>query len=267
MDTGERPSANSAETLPSLMKETYMFCRKYVEGKDVLDVGCGNGYVHLLINDMAKKITGVDADRETVDKANKRFSGKNMVYYNMTGEKLDFPSRSFDVVISAQSIEHIEDDKKFLREVDRVLKNSGDIFVCVTPNKLSIIPPGEKMYDAPFYPFHVREYTPQQFYDLLEDHFEVIQKVCFYNPDPELQRKYQKTFRTKMIYRLSRFKIVRWLGRNLPLSFKEIIHFFGSNEFDELKSTTGKDETKVGEYHEVVKITIPEVIGAICKKR
>ena len=257
MKTGERPISNSFESLPSLMKETYKLCREYVKDKNVLDVGCGEGHGNLYLNDLARHVTGIDIDKRVIDDANKRFSGKNITFYKMSGEKLDFPSNSFDVIISSQSIEHMKNDIKFLSEVSRVLKNGG-IFICLTPNKFSLVPPGEKMYDAPFYPFHFREYTPSQFYGLLSKYFGEVKKICFYNPDRSL--KIIKSSRSKFIYRISRFRIVRWLSRNLPLRAKEFIWFFNQSK---LKSEDMG--TACCDYHDKLEL-VPEVLCGICRK-
>ncbi|MBU0477587.1 class I SAM-dependent methyltransferase [bacterium] len=257
MNTGERPISDSFESLPSLMKETYKLCIEYVKNKDVLDIGCGEGYVDLYLSDVAKHVAGIDVDQGVVDKANKLFSEKNMTFYRMSGDDLKFQSNSFDVIISSQSIEHMKNDEKFLSEVHRLLKNNG-IFICTTPNKLAMVPPGEKIYNDPFYPFHVREYMPHQFYGLLSKYFREVKKVCFYNPDRSL--KLIKNPRAKFIYRISRFRIVRWLGRNSPLSLKEFILFFRQKE---LKP---KDMgTAVCDYNDKLDL-VPEVLCGICIK-
>jgi len=257
MNTGERPVANSFETLSSLMQETYKLCRKYIKDKNVLDVGCGEGIVDLYLSDVVGHITGIDVCQKVVDKANKMFSGKNITFCKMSGEKLAFAAESFDVVIASQSIEHIKNDDKFVSEVYRVLKNNG-IFVCTTPNKLSLVPSGEKLYDAPFYPFHIREYTPDQFYGLLEKYFEEVAKKCFYNPDRSL--KLIKSFRAKLIYRMSRFRIIRHIGRVLPLRIKGFIVYFNQKE---LKSEDVG--TAFCDFHDNLDF-IPENLCGICRK-
>lgn len=255
MNTGIRPISDSFESLPSLMKETYKLFREHVRDKAVLDVGCGEGYGDLYLSDVARHVTGIDIDKKVVDRANKRFSGGTITFMKMSGEKLDFPCSSFDVIVSSQSIEHIRNDRVFLSKVRRVLRNNG-VFICVTPNKLAIVPPGETIYDAPFYPFHFREYVPEQFYSLLSEYFEDVQRMAFYNPYRDL--KFSKNRRTKLIYRYSRFRIVRWFGRHLPLKAKGFIWFFSQYK--------AKSEDKGTGYCEYYDELVPENLCGICKR-
>lgn len=257
MNTGERPIANSFNELPSLMQETYKLCKSYINNNDVLDIGCGEGIVDLYISDAARHVTCIDIDKSVIDEAIRKIPLNNMSFYKMSGEDLLFQSESFDIVISSQSIEHTRDDQKFLNEVYRVLKDDG-IFICATPNKLATVPPGEKIYSAPYYPFHYREYTPSQFYNLLDKYFVEVERKCFYYPNPNIKLITSK--RVKYLYRLSRFKVVRLLGRILPLSVKERIIYLGDKELK---------QPDIGiclcDYSDNLSF-IPEILCAICRK-
>jgi 2-polyprenyl-3-methyl-5-hydroxy-6-metoxy-1,4-benzoquinol methylase len=57
-----------------------------------------------------------------------------------------------------ETIEHIDDDKGFLREMHRILKKNG-IFIVSTPQNAA--------KSAPLIPYHVREYNLQDFKSLL----------------------------------------------------------------------------------------------------
>jgi SAM-dependent methyltransferase len=52
-------------------------------------------------------------------------------------EKLPLPDKSFDVVVSVEGIEHLENPHLFLREVNRVLKDGGAL-ILTTPNIVSL---------------------------------------------------------------------------------------------------------------------------------
>jgi ubiquinone/menaquinone biosynthesis C-methylase UbiE len=259
MDTGERPNAGSFEELSSLMIETYRHCKNYIVDKEVLDVGCGEGAQDLFMADVAKHIHGIDYDEGVILENKNKFSqAKNITFYHMSGDQMTFDDSSFDVVISSQSIEHIDDDKRFVREVHRVLKPGG-IFICTTPNKLSLIPEGEEEYDAPYYPYHFREYRPEQFFGLLGEQFGSVEEMCFYCPGGH--PAHTQHIRARIIYRLSRFKVVRWLGRHMSLKVKRAIYFFGS---DELKEAVKVDYgTVYGPYSGEL---IPHNLCAICRK-
>ena len=78
-----------------------------------------------------------------------------------------FTDNTFDVVISFQVIEHIQDDETFVKEIARVLKPGGK-FICTTPNiKMSLSRN----------PYHIREYTVEQLKALIAKYFKVVQPL------------------------------------------------------------------------------------------
>ncbi|MEP6995498.1 MAG: methyltransferase domain-containing protein [Acidobacteriota bacterium] len=76
--------------------------------------------LNLGINDGIRRLT-----------LDRRSNVREIVYDDMTRSTL--PTDAFDVVVSVEVLEHVEDDAAFVREVHRVLKPSG-IFLMTTPN-------------------------------------------------------------------------------------------------------------------------------------
>lgn len=66
---------------------------------------------------------------------------------------LPFPDGDFDVVISFQVREYVEDVGSYLKEIRRVQKPGGRLLL-TTPNSSLRLLPGQKSWDR----FHVREY-------------------------------------------------------------------------------------------------------------
>jgi ubiquinone/menaquinone biosynthesis C-methylase UbiE len=100
----------------------------------LLDIGCGRGNV--VIDDYRAHIAnavGIDTDNEAVE-GNAQLD--RIVIGNI--EKLPFPDRSFDIVISQWVIEHLEYPEKVFAECYRVLKPGG-YFLFVTPYAYSSI--------------------------------------------------------------------------------------------------------------------------------
>ena len=58
----------------------------------------------------------------------------NVEFREATVPPLPFENETFDCVVSFQVIEHIADDKEFVREVHRVLRKGGR-FIVTTPNR------------------------------------------------------------------------------------------------------------------------------------
>jgi len=110
-------------------------------GQKVLDLGCGEGRhsIHLMITDEVD-VYGIDLCLDDVRVASERaepFSGPKhakgrLLFGVANGLQLPFADSTFDVVICSEVLEHIEDYKAVLAEIDRVLKPSG-IFAATVP--------------------------------------------------------------------------------------------------------------------------------------
>lgn len=97
------------------------------DGEKVLEVGCGNGYYLSLLNRVGIKLdlTGVDIDQLALNDAIK-FIGDNKVKVILANAaKLPFKDNSFDKVVMSEVIEHVDEEKKVLQEIYRVLKKGG----------------------------------------------------------------------------------------------------------------------------------------------
>lgn len=171
----------SDETLEHHLKR-YRFAFPYVQGKTVLSVACGNGYgEHLMATEGgAQSVVGFDISEEAITFARDQYMAPNLSYQLSDGKHLDVPTHSQDVVISFETIEHIEEDGAFLRELDRVLKPEGVLLIS-TPNRAKSL----KNYFSkkPTNPYHVREYLKDEFEQLLQSQFASVslhgQKVIF----------------------------------------------------------------------------------------
>ena len=160
--------------------QRYLSVCKLVTGKKVLDAACGEGYGSKLLSEYAQSVIGIDIDCETIERAKKKYeSVSNLRYQQGSVEKLEIEDHSIDVVISFETIEHVNSDiqKHFLHEIKRVLKTDG-VLVMSTPNKAVYS-------DLHNYknPFHVKEFYYDEFMDFLKGQFK---NVKFYNQSFEV---------------------------------------------------------------------------------
>lgn len=126
-------------------------------GKQVLELGCGEGYGMELLSPHVDTYLAVDKKKPTQVTFNKNTKFKHCNLPLLTG----IADNSFDTIICFQVIEHIENDGLLLQEIKRVLKPGGSIFL-TTPNKLTSLTRN---------PFHIREYEPQQMQALIASYF------------------------------------------------------------------------------------------------
>jgi SAM-dependent methyltransferase len=124
----------------------YQWIAPQVAGLTVLDAGCGLGYGLDILSRTAREVAGQDIDPQLADP-------------RIRIAALDtFPRRSFDIVVSVDVIEHIQDDGAFVGELIRIAR---DRVILTTPNWTA----GRGVW-----PYHVREYTPAQLRKLCEPH-------------------------------------------------------------------------------------------------
>ena len=148
---------------------TYKYCIPFVRGKRVLDYGCGTGYGTSLMSEHCTQITGIDISLEAVSYAESHFSAPNLSYLQIKPAEiapLPFPDSSFDVVLSFQVIEHVQDISAYLREIDRVLTEDGRV-VIATPDRSARL----FSFQKPWNVWHLREYSQKQLEDTLSEYF------------------------------------------------------------------------------------------------
>lgn len=93
----------------------------------ILDVGCGTGFFTILLAKQGYEATGTDLTPEMVENSRKLAAEEGVYceFYEMDAEHLDFPSESFDVVVSRNLTWTLPDAAQAYREWLRVLKKGG----------------------------------------------------------------------------------------------------------------------------------------------
>jgi len=108
-----------------------------IEGKKVLDVGCGWGLYAIVFARLGAVVYGQDLNEDSIARGKKLMSaiGVNVTFKLGDARSLLFDDNSIDVVFSGDFFEHISNEDKVLviREVYRVLKPGG-LFTIKTPN-------------------------------------------------------------------------------------------------------------------------------------
>src|SRR5690606_33969585 len=90
----------------------YAFAAQFVSGKKVLDLASGEGYGSYLLAKEANFVVGVDIDENAVKHASQKYQAENLNF--VKGSICETPikgEKEFDVIISFEAIEHIEEQE------------------------------------------------------------------------------------------------------------------------------------------------------------
>jgi ubiquinone biosynthesis O-methyltransferase len=105
-------------------------------GKNILDLGCGGGFMSEALARRGALVTGVDPAAGAVAIAARHASSRALPirYLVAAGENLPLPSQSMDYVVCVDVLEHVRDLPAVLSEIARVLRPGG-VFLFDTINR------------------------------------------------------------------------------------------------------------------------------------
>lgn len=111
-----------------------------LKGKRVLEIGCGEGTLLEMLGE-ANQVYGVDISLTGVERA--RQKGIEVHHLDASNQTLPYEDGFFDVVITLETIEHVENPHRMLWEIKRVLRKDGTLLISI---------PGERVYHPFIYP-------------------------------------------------------------------------------------------------------------------
>jgi SAM-dependent methyltransferase len=114
-----------------------------------LDLGCGDGRLTAELD--AAELTAADVSRVALDRARARLPEATLVELEPDAP-LPFADGAFDLVLAAETAEHVRDLQLFLSEIRRVLAPGGELAL-TTPASGPLVRPGN-----PLSP-HLRRFT------------------------------------------------------------------------------------------------------------
>lgn len=168
-DTGERVIPDQMEVTNRLLIEhvaRYQFATSFVYGR-VLDFACGSGYgTHLMIKsskERVERVVGIDYSGDAIAYAKNRYYHPltEFIHGDVTDPNLPSELGQFNCIISFETIEHIHDEKQFLKNIDQLLKPGGRLILST--------PFGEGRDQPSGVPFHVHQLTVDEFKHLFDE--------------------------------------------------------------------------------------------------
>ncbi len=137
-----------------------------IVGPNVIDIGCGSGWLLREMYNYQLKPLGFDFSEKSLGESRFIFGldGLPIPLIKGTAEVFPFKDESFGSATMIGVLEHIQDYKGCMREIYRVLKNGGRFFVSV-PNTYTY----GVIYDKVLSPLFNR--TPLGYDNVLDGHF------------------------------------------------------------------------------------------------
>ncbi len=143
----------------------YAVAAALADGKRVLDIACGEGYGSNLLAATAAQVIGIDIASEVIAHARQAYRKENLIFREGSCLNIPVEDHSIDLVVSFETIEHIDESLAFLQEIKRVLAVDGALIMS-SPDKAEYTD-----RTGATNPFHKRELYHEEFLLLLKQHF------------------------------------------------------------------------------------------------
>lgn len=227
--------------------ERYMFaCRMLRDEMRVLDVACGTGYGTNLIREKGCQVIGVDIDNQQINLNQATWSECQFRHGDVL--QLPFEENSFDAVVSFETLEHVTDGDRFFSEIKRVLQPNG-LLICSTPNIKYTSHPA----------FHLKEYTPGEFWVLVARYFNTSDRYGqYFRRSDQLKdniRKFARYVVKNSRLRDSLKQIRHWISRQGADSTRE--------ELQQTNTTFDHEDGAVSPYR-VIPFTTEKLLRIMC---
>jgi SAM-dependent methyltransferase len=135
------------------------FVRALGHVERALDLGCGDGRLTAELD--ASELTAADVSRVALERARRRLPAARLVELEPDAP-LPLVDAGFDLVLAAETAEHIRDLQLFLSEVRRVLRPGGE---------LALTTPASRPLARPEHPLspHLRRFTRRSLRGVLDE--------------------------------------------------------------------------------------------------
>tara|TARA_B100000035_G_C20917908_1_gene517099 strand:- start:266 stop:994 length:729 start_codon:yes stop_codon:yes gene_type:complete len=110
----------------------------FLKGIKILDIGCGGGLISEPMTRLGAKVTGIDASKKNINiaKMHSKKSGLEIDYINTSPEKLEEFGK-FDVILSLEIVEHVDNVNLYIKSCSKLLKKNGLMFTATLNRSLT----------------------------------------------------------------------------------------------------------------------------------
>lgn len=133
--TGERFTPECVREIRYEHWHRYAFARMFARGRRVLDAACGEGYGSALVADVAESVLGLDIDADAIAHARRRYGKQPNLRFDCADiAALDLAPGSVNLVVSFETLEHVDAQDALLASLARALADDG-ILLISSPDK------------------------------------------------------------------------------------------------------------------------------------
>jgi ubiquinone/menaquinone biosynthesis C-methylase UbiE len=102
--------------------------------RSILEVGSGDGYILKAIEDLNVSLTGIEISETRIERARALVPSAEIIQGD--AREMPFESKSFDLVVCSEVLEHVPDPELAIEEIRRVLRPGGFAIITV-PNEVN----------------------------------------------------------------------------------------------------------------------------------
>jgi len=209
--SAERTStvADSERPIRERQLASYKEALKYIEGKRVLEIGCGEGIGASVLAEAASRVVAVDYSDNALQLAREKYGSDNIEFKSMKVPPLQFPDASVETVVCFQMIEHLAQPERLIQEIARVVSHGG-LALIATVNKEET--PSDN-------PYHLHEFTADELRELLERHFDTVEMWGVHGDELFMKywtnnRRWVNNFMRLDVFNLSS-RLPKWIKQRL----------------------------------------------------
>jgi 2-polyprenyl-3-methyl-5-hydroxy-6-metoxy-1,4-benzoquinol methylase len=107
-------------------------CQISIEEPHILELGCGTGWLTAILGQFGPA-EGLELSPDAVALASKKYSDVKFEQVNLAGWSPPASMHGYDVVVSHEVLEHLEDQAEHLTQVHQLLSDDGRL-ILTTPN-------------------------------------------------------------------------------------------------------------------------------------
>ena len=130
----------------------------------ILDVGCSQGTVPVLLAKSGSKVTGIDIDQTVIDDAKKIVDSENKAKSNIDFICDDFlnyqPTDTYDTILLTEVLEHLYNPEEFIAHAFSLTKTGGRVVVTVP-------------FGINDHPDHRQNFYLMELYELISQYYDI----------------------------------------------------------------------------------------------